>query len=72
MNKELKQLLAWFEAYQITFNELTLNKSVHIFDLRTYIDVYVGSVKRNYDNPTFSSDIEKLKILKEKLESMQG
>lgn len=68
MNEELKRLIAWFEAYQVTFNELTLSEYEHIFDLRTYIEVYVNSVKRNYDNPTFSSDIDKLKRLKKVLE----
>ena len=68
MPEELKRLIAWFEAYQITFNELKLSQYENIFDLRLYIEVYVGSVKRNWDNPTFASDIDKLKKLKKALE----
>lgn len=26
MNEELKQLLAWFDNYEITFNEIRLSK----------------------------------------------
>lgn len=41
MPEKLKQLLAWFDAYQITFNEITLSECEQIFDLTTYIDVYI-------------------------------
>ena len=58
MPEKLKQLLAWFDAYQITFNEITLSECEQIFDLTTYIDVYTRSVKRNWDNPTFATDIK--------------
>lgn len=68
MPEELKQLLAWFEAYHITFNEITLSECEHVFDLTTYIDVYTRSVKRNWENPTFATDIDKLKRLKKLLE----
>lgn len=71
MPEELKRLIAWFEAYQETFNELTLSECEQIFDLRTYIDVYTNSVKKNYENPTFSSDIDKLKRLKVALEAKE-
>jgi len=71
MPEELKRLIAWFEAYQVTFNELTLSECEQIFDLRTYIDVYTNSVKKNYENPTFSSDIDKLKRLKVVLEAKE-
>lgn len=71
MNEELKRLLAWFDAYQVTFNNVKLSDCEDIFDLRTYIAVYTGSVRKNYDNPTFSTDISKLKRLKAKLEEMQ-
>ena len=71
MPEELKRLIAWFEAYQVTFNELTLSECEQIFDLRTYINVYTNSVKRNYENPTFSSDIDKLKRLKVALEAKE-
>ena len=71
MNEELKRLLAWFDTYQVTFDKIKLSECEEIFDLRTYIDVYTGSVRKNYDNPTFSTDIEKLKRLKMKLEEMQ-
>ena len=57
MSEELKQLIAWFENYQVTFNEIRLSECENIFDLRKYIDVHVRSVKRNWDNPTFASDI---------------
>lgn len=39
-----------------------------MFDLRKYIDVHVGSVNRNWDNPTFASDILRLQRLKKVLE----
>lgn len=71
MPEELKRLLAWFDAYQVTFNEIRLSNCEYISDLRTYIAVYTGSVRKNYDNPTFSTDISKLKRLKAKLEEMQ-
>ena len=57
MSEELKQLITWFENYQVTFNEIRLSECENIFDLRKYIDVHVRSVKRNWDNPTFASDI---------------
>lgn len=41
MNEELKQLIAWFENYQVTFNEIRLSESENIFDLSKYIDVHV-------------------------------
>lgn len=70
MNEELKRLLAWFDTYQVTFDKIKLSECEEIFDLRTYIDVYTGSVRNNYENPTFSTDIEKLKRLKMRLEEM--
>ena len=54
MSEELKQLIAWFENYQVTFNEIRLSECENIFDLSKYIDVHVRSVKRNWDNPTFA------------------
>ena len=68
MSEELKQLIAWFENYQVTFNEIRLSECENIFDLRKYIDVHVRSVKRNWDNPTFASDILRLQRLKKVLE----
>lgn len=68
MSEELKQLITWFENYQVTFNEIRLSECENIFDLRKYIDVHVGSVKRNWDNPTFASDILRLQRLKKVLE----
>lgn len=68
MNEELKRLIAWFENYQVTFNEIRLSESENIFDLSKYIDVHVRSVKRNWDNPTFASDITRLRRLKKVLE----
>lgn len=64
MSEELKQLIAWFENYQVTFNDIRLSECENIFDLRKYIDVHVRSVKRNWDNPTFASDILRLQRLK--------
>lgn len=64
MSEELKQLIAWFESYQVTFNEIRLSECENIFDLSKYIDVHVRSVKRNWDNPTFASDILRLQRLK--------
>ncbi|WP_407726096.1 DUF6965 family protein [Parabacteroides goldsteinii] len=63
--------MAWFATYQVTFDKIKLSECEGIFDLHTYIDVYTGSVRKNYDNPTFSTDISKLKRLKAKLEEMQ-
>lgn len=68
MSEELKQLIAWFENYQVTFNEIRLSECENIFDLRKYIDVHVRSVKRDWDNPTFASDILRLQRLKKVLE----
>lgn len=34
MNEELKKLLAWFDNYEITFNEIRLSPCQYIFDLR--------------------------------------
>ncbi|WP_459187295.1 DUF6965 family protein [Parabacteroides sp. APC149_11_2_Y6] len=68
MSEELKRLIAWFETYEITFNEIRLSKCEYIFDLRKFISVQVQSVKRNWDNPTFATDITKLKRLKKVLE----
>lgn len=64
MSEELKQLITWFENYQVTFNEIRLSECENIFDLSKYIDVHVRSVKRNWDNPTFASDILRLQRLK--------
>ena len=50
MSEELKQLIAWFENYQVTFNEIRLSECENIFDLSKYIDVHVRSFKRNWDN----------------------
>lgn len=69
MSEELKQLIAWFENYQVTFNEIRLSECENIFDLSKYIDVHVRSVKRNWDNPTFASDILRLQRLKKVLEN---
>lgn len=68
MSEELKRLIAWFETYEITFNEIRLSKCEYIFDLRKYISVQLNSVKRNWDNPTFATDITKLQRLKKVLE----
>lgn len=68
MSEELKRLIAWFEAYEITFNEIRLSRCEYIFDLRKYISAQVNSVKRNWDNPTFATDITKLQRLKKVLE----
>ena len=68
MSEELKRLIAWFETYEITFNEIRLSQCEYIFDLRKFISVQVKSVKRNWDNPTFATDITKLQRLKKVLE----
>lgn len=68
MPEELKQLLAWFDAYQVTFNEIRLSNCEYISDLRKFIDVQVNSVKRNWANPTFEADIRSLYRLKKILE----
>ena len=68
MNEELKQLLAWFDNYEITFNEIRLSQCEYIFDLRKFISVQTNSVRRNCSNPTFESDILSLYRLKKVLE----
>jgi len=42
MPEELKQLIAWFQTYQLTFNEIRLSNCEYIFDLRKFIDVQVN------------------------------
>lgn len=71
MSEELKRLIAWFEAYEITFNEIRLSQCEYIFDLRKFISVQLNSVKRNWDNPTFATDITKLQRLKKVLEEKE-
>lgn len=68
MSEELKQLIAWFENYQVTFNEIRLSECENIFDLSKYIDVHVRSVKRNWDNPTSATSVYHLQRLKKVLE----
>lgn len=72
MNEELKQLLEWFDNYEITFNEIRLSQCQYIFDLRKFISVQTNSVRKNWENPTFEYDIISLyqlkKVLKEKEE----
>lgn len=58
MNEELKQLLEWFDNYQITFNEIRLSPCQYIFDLRKFISVQTNSVRKNWDNPTFEYAIK--------------
>lgn len=64
MNEELKKLLAWFDNYEITFNEIRLSPCQYIFDLRKFISVQTNSVRKNWDNPTFEYDIISLYQLK--------
>lgn len=71
MNEELKRLVAWFEAYHVTVKELKLSECENIFDLDLFIDAHLRSIKRNFDNPTFAADIERMKRLKVKLEEIQ-
>lgn len=66
MNEELKKLLAWFDNYEITFNEIRLSQCQYIFDLRKFI-----SVRKNWDNPTFEYDILSLYQLKKVLEEKE-
>lgn len=71
MNEELKQLLEWFDNYQITFNEIRLSQCEYISDLRKFISVQTNSVRRNWANPTFESDILSLYRLKKVLEEKE-
>lgn len=64
MPEEIKQLKAWFQAYELRFNEIRLSNYEYIFDLRKFIEVQVNSVKRNWSNPTFEPDIRSLYRLK--------
>jgi len=50
MPEEIKQLKAWFQAYELRFNEIRLSNYEYIFDLRKFIEVQVNSVKRNWSN----------------------
>lgn len=72
MNEKLKQLLEWFDNYEITFNEIRLSQCEYIFDLRKFISVQTNSVRRNWDNPTFESDILSLQRLKKVLEDKEN
>lgn len=67
MNEELKKLLAWFDNYEITFNEIRLSQCQYIFDLRKFISVQTNSVRKNWENPTFEYDIISLYQLKKSL-----
>ena len=71
MNEELKKLLAWFDNYEITFNEIRLSQCQYIFDLRKFISVQTNSVRKNWDNPTFEYDILSLYQLKKVLEEKE-
>lgn len=71
MNEELKQLLEWFDNYEITFNEIRLSPCQYIFDLRKFISVQTNSIRRNWDNPTFEYDILSLYQLKKVLEEKE-
>lgn len=71
MNEELKKLLAWFDNYEITFNEIRLSQCQYIFDLRKFISVQTNSVRKNWDNPTFEYDIISLYQLKKVLEEKE-
>lgn len=71
MNEELKQLLAWFDNYEITFNEIRLSPCQYIFDLRKFISVQTNSVRKNWDNPTFEYNIISLYQLKKVLEEKE-
>lgn len=71
MNEELKKLLAWFDNYEITFNEIRLSQCQYIFDLRKFISVQTNSVQKNWDNPTFEYDILSLYQLKKVLEEKE-
>lgn len=71
MNEELKQLLEWFDNYEITFNEIRLSQCQYIFDLRKFISVQTNSVRKNWDNPTFEYDILSLYQLKKVLEEKE-
>lgn len=72
MNEELKQLLAWFDNYEITFNEIRLSQCQYIFDLRKFISVQTNSVRKNWENPTFEYDIISLYQLKKVLEEKEN
>ena len=71
MNEELKQLLEWFDNYEITFNEIRLSQCQYIFDLRKFISVQTNSVRKKWDNPTFEYDILSLYQLKKVLEEKE-
>ena len=71
MNEELKQLLEWFDNYEITFNEIRLSPCQYIFDLRKFISVQTNSVRKNRENTTFEYDILSLYQLKKVLEEKE-
>ena len=72
MTEKLKQLLEWFDNYEITFNEIRLSPCQYIFDLRKFISVQTNSVRRNWENPTFEYDIISLYQLKKVLEEKEN
>lgn len=49
MPEEIKQLKAWFQAYELRFNEIRLSNYEYIFDLRKFIEVQVNSVKKELE-----------------------
>lgn len=59
MPEEIKQLKAWFQAYELRFNEIRLSNYEYIFDLRKFIEVQVNSVKstiRKTTRPPFQNE----------------
>ena len=72
MSEELKQLLEWFNNYEIIFNEIRLSQCQYIFDLRKFISVQTNSVRKNWENPTFEYEIISLYQLKKVLEDKEN
>ncbi len=68
MSKELQDLLAWFDAYEITFNEIRLNEYQYIFNLKLFIESHLVAIRTHWFNPTFATEIKNMIKLKKVLE----
>lgn len=73
MTKETKELVEWAKSYltRMTINELRVNKSIFIFDLKKNLEMYVRCIPLHDGNPTFTSEITQLQEIKDKIEELE-
>ena len=73
MTKETKELVEWADNFltRMTINELRVNKSSFIFDLRKSLEMYVRCIPLHDGNPTFSSEITQLQEIRDKIEELE-